>query len=81
MRLGFSIVNGDVQVVDPGTQDCVQNRFRLTVGQGASHAGDHAAQFQRSETESRNAQSGTSQDSPGQVLHLHTILELGQGGP
>ena len=63
--LGLPVVDGDVDVVDAGVQDGVEDCRRLIGRQWASHAGDHAAQFQGAEAQGGNVEPGAAEGTCG----------------
>jgi hypothetical protein len=62
---GLAVVNGDVNVVNAGIQDSVQDALGLAWPERPADARDHAAQLQRAEAECGHVKSGTSECSLG----------------
>ena len=67
---GLTIIHSDIDVVDAGIQDRVENTLGLTWGEWPANAGDHAAQLQGAEAKGGHVQAGTPEYSRGKVWHV-----------
>ena len=67
VRFGLTVVHGDINVVDAGVQDSVEDALGLARRQRPAHAGNHTAQLQGAEAKGGHVQSGTPKYSRGEV--------------
>jgi hypothetical protein len=58
MLLGLAVVHSDINVVDAGIQDRVEDALGLACGKRPANASDHAAQLQGAEAQGGYAQPG-----------------------
>ena len=65
MLLGLAVVHGDVNVVDAGIQDSVEDALGLAWCERPANARDHAAQLQGAEAKGGHAQSSAPKYSRG----------------
>src|SRR5262245_25182653 len=70
VRFGLTVIHGDVDVVDAGIQDSVEDTLRLVWGESPANAGDHATQLQGAEAEGGHVQASTPKYSRGEVWHV-----------
>jgi hypothetical protein len=66
----LAVIHGDIDVVDAGIQDSVENTLRLAWRERPADASDHATQLQRAEAKGGHVQAGTPKYSRGKVWHV-----------
>jgi hypothetical protein len=67
---GLAVIHGNIDVVDAGIQDGIENTLGLAWGERPANAGDYAAQLQGAEAEGGHVQAGTTKYSRGEVWHV-----------
>src|SRR5262245_56858296 len=71
-----AVIHGDINIIDAGIQDRVENTLGLAWRERPPHAGNHAAQLQGAKAECGHAQAGTPKYSYGEVWHVWSPLAI-----